>query len=192
MSMSRPQFASTDFLAAARALACEQGPSSVTVGSVVRRLGAPTGSFYYRFASRDLLLGELWLNTILAFQAGFLVALEMGDGLRAALHTPVWVRANPEDARLLLLHHRRDFVQGDWPAPLSEGVARQAECYEAALTRFAQVLFGDDSIDAQRRVRFALVEVPLAAVRPYLERDEPLPLIVDELVRRTYHAVTEP
>ena len=60
----------------------------MTVDSVAERLRAPKGSFYYRFASRDALLGEVWLKTVLAYQEGFVAAIEAGDGLGAALHTP--------------------------------------------------------------------------------------------------------
>ena len=90
----------------------------MTVDSVTQRLGAPKGSFYHRFASRDALLGELWLKTVLAYQEGFVAAIEAGDGLAAALHTPAWARLHLDDARLLLLYSRHDFVQGDWPAAL--------------------------------------------------------------------------
>src|SRR5258707_1747647 len=124
--MARVSFSHADFLTAARDLAAEGGPAAVTVGSVTERLGAPSGSFYYRFASRDVLLAELWLATALAFQEGFVAAIEAGNGLAAALHTPVWVRAHLDDARLFLLHHRDDFVQGDWPKALVSAVARQA------------------------------------------------------------------
>src|ERR1700761_3440116 len=120
--MGRAQFDQADFLAAARALIGGRGPQAVTVDSVAERIGAPKGSFYYRFASRDALLGELWLKTVLAYQEGFVVAIEAGDGLRAALHTPAWARQNLDDARLLMLHSRHDFVHGDWPAALRKGV----------------------------------------------------------------------
>ncbi len=90
--MGRPLFHNADFLAAARAIAPERGPAGVTVDSITQRLRAPKGSFYYRFASRDTLLGELWLATVLAYQEGFVAAIEAGDGLAAALHTPVWAR----------------------------------------------------------------------------------------------------
>ena len=120
--MGRALFDNAGFLAAARTLACERGPAAVTIDSVTRRLKAPKGSFYYRFASRDALLGELWLETALAYQEGFVAAIEAGDGLAAALHTPAWVRLNLDDARLLLLYDRHDFVQGDWPAALKRGV----------------------------------------------------------------------
>ena len=57
--MGRPKFNDGDFLDAALAVAAEQGPTAVTVGSIAARLKAPIGSFYHRFASRDVLLGEL-------------------------------------------------------------------------------------------------------------------------------------
>src|SRR5207253_7874045 len=98
--------------------------------------------FYYRFASRDALLGELWLSTVLAYQAGFLAALDAGDGLSAALHAPAWARAHMEEARLLLLYSRHDFVHGDWPAPLKRGVREQARRLEAAVADFAHRAVG--------------------------------------------------
>src|SRR5205807_5419343 len=114
--MGRPKYGDGDFLDAALAIAAERGPAAATVGSIAARLKAPIGSFYHRFASRDLLLGELWLRTVLEFREGISAALDAGDGLRAALHTPAWTRANLDKARLLLLYHRDDFVQGEWPA----------------------------------------------------------------------------
>ena len=111
--MGRAQFDQEGFVAAARALIAERGPQAVTVDSVAERLKAPKGSFYYRFASRDALLGEVWLNTVLAYQEGFVAAIEAGDGLKAALHTPAWARRHLDDARLLMLYSRHDFIQGD-------------------------------------------------------------------------------
>src|SRR4051794_21807450 len=113
--MGRAKFSQGDFLAAALAILAEHGPSAVTVGSISERLSAPTGSFYHRFASRNVLLGELWLRTVLNFQQGLSAAIDAGDGLRAALHTPAWVREHLDEARLLLLYHRDDFVRGEWP-----------------------------------------------------------------------------
>jgi AcrR family transcriptional regulator len=76
-----------DFLATALAIVAESGVSAVTVASVSERLGSPTGSFYHRFASRDVLLGSLWLRAVLDFQTGINAALDADDGLRAALRT---------------------------------------------------------------------------------------------------------
>src|SRR5271157_1038409 len=176
--MGRALFDNAGFLAAARALVSERGPAAVTIDSVTQRLKAPKGSFYYRFASRDALLGELWLETALAYQQGFVAAIEAGDGLSAALHTPAWARRNLDDARLLMLYSRHDFVHGDWPAALKRGVADQAERFEACLKTFARAAFGRAGGTELRRAAFVLAEVPLAAVRPHLKRGERPPRLV--------------
>ena len=190
--MGRAQFDHADFLAAARALAAERGPAAVTVDSITERLKAPKGSFYYRFDSRDALLGELWLTTVLAYQEGFVAAIEAGDGLGAALHTPAWARLHLDDARLLLLYSRHDFVQGVWPAALKRGVADQAQRFEACLKGFARQAFGRAGPAQLRRAAFVLAEVPIAAVKGHLERREPPPLLVDELIATTYRAIVGP
>lgn len=187
--MGRAQFDQAGFLAAARVLIAERGLKAVTVDSVADRMGAPKGSFYYRFASRDALLGELWLNTVLAYQEGFVAAIEAGDGLGAALHTPAWARLHLDDARLLMLYSRHDFVQGDWPASLRRGVADQAKRFEACLRTFARWAFGRAGPAQMRRAAFVLAEVPIAAVKPHLQRHERPPPLVDELISKTYRAI---
>jgi AcrR family transcriptional regulator len=187
--MGRAQFDQAGFLAAARALIAERGLKAVTVDSVAERMGAPKGSFYYRFASRDALLGELWLKTVLAYQEGFVAAIEAGDGLGAALHTPAWARRHLDEARLLMLYSRHDFVHGRWSAPLRRGVADQAQRFEACLRTFARGAFGRAGPAQVRRAAFVLAEVPIAAVKPHLHRRERPPPLVDELIRKTYRAI---
>src|SRR5438309_4905750 len=189
--MGRPKFDDRDFLDEASAIAAERGPAAVTVGSIAAWLKAPIGSFYHRFASRDLLLGELWLRTVLDFQQGITAALDAGDGLRAALHTPAWVRGHLDEARLLLLYHRDDFVQGSWPPSLRDGVAAQTERMETGFARFARLVFGRAGPDEVRRAQFLLAELPVGAVRQHLHRREPPPPIVDDLIRLTYRAVLD-
>ena len=187
--MGRAQFDRADFLAAARALTAERGPVAVTVNSIIERLKAPKGSFYHRFASRDALLGELWLATVLAFQEGFVAAIEAGDSLRAALHIPGWAREHLDDARLLLLYSRHDFVDGEWPATLKRGVADQTKRVETCLKTFARHAFGRAGPAQLRRATFVLLEVPTAAVKQHLQRREPPPPLVDELITKTYYAI---
>jgi AcrR family transcriptional regulator len=187
--MARPSFGHAAFLAAARDLAARNGPAAVTVTSVTARLGAPSGSFYYRFASRNALLGELWLRTVRDFQQGINAALDAGDGLRAALHTPAWVRTHPESARLLLLYDRRDFVQGEWPEELRERVAEMTQRMEAGSLRRARVIFGKDGREEVRLAQFLIAEVPVAAVRQHLIRCEQPPPLVDRMIRTTYRAI---
>ena len=187
--MGHAKFSQDDFLAAALAIVAEQGPSAVTVGSISERLQSPTGSFYHRFASRDVLLGELWLRTVLEFQQGVRAAIDAGDGLRAALHTPAWVREHLDKARLLLLYHRDDFVHGEWPEQLREGAAALTQGVQTGSARYARLVFGRAGAEERRLAQFLLSEVPLAAVRQHLLRHEPLPPLVDDLIRLTYRAV---
>jgi AcrR family transcriptional regulator len=187
--MARPRFSHADFLAAALAIIAKHGPAAVTVAALSERLRAPTGSFYHRFTSRSVLMGALWLRTVLDFGQGVAAALAAGDGLAAALHTPAWVRGHPDEARLLLLHHRDDFVQGDWPEELRGQVAAMAEGNKAGTARFARLVFGEDGPEALRRAQFLLAEVPVGAVRQHVMRREPPPPIVDALIRTTFHAV---
>jgi len=189
--MARPKFADGDFFTAARNIAAERGPAAVTVGSISERLSAPVGSFYHRFASRDVLLGELWLQTVNDFQRGIAAALDAGDGLRAALHTPSWVRVHPEEARLLLLYHRDDFVQGQWPAALRERVAAHTAQSRIGTERFAQLVLGHTGPKEIRYSQFLLAELPVSVVRQHLRRREPPPPLVDELIRITFAAVVD-
>lgn len=187
--MGHAKFSQEDFFAAALAIVAEQGLSAVTVASISARLKSPTGSFYHRFASRDVLLGELWLRAVLDFQAGVGKALDAGDGLAAALHTPAWARKHPDKARLLLLYDRGDFVQGDWPEQLRDRVAVMTTRMEAGSRRRARAIFGKDGREEVRVAQFLVSELPVAVVRQHLMRGEKPPPLVDQLIRTTYAAV---
>ena len=171
------------------AIIAERGVSEVTVAAVSERLGSPTGSFYHRFASRDVLLGSLWLRAVLQFQTGIGAALDGGDGLKAALHTPAWVRDHPDEARLLLLYDRKDFLQGEWPRELRERVAEMTRRIEAGSRRWARVIFGKVGHDEVRLAQFLISELPVAVVRQHLLRGERPPPLVDRIIRATYGAV---
>ena len=185
----RAKFDEADFLDAARAIAVERGPAAATVVSITERLKAPTGSFYHRFASRDVLLGTLWLKTILDFQQGVAAAQEAGDGLAAALHTPNWSRQHLDEARLLLLFKREDFVAGKWPEELRGRVSEMSRRMDNAAPRRARAVFGRDGAEERRLAQFLISEVPVAAVREHLRRGEAPPPIVDRMICTTYSAI---
>jgi AcrR family transcriptional regulator len=179
------RFPAAVLLAEAARLLAERGSGGTTISALSHATGAPVGSIYHRFGSRDLLLGELWLRLAEDFQEGFLAALPAG-ALEAALHTPRWVRAHPVEAQVLLLHRREDLVGGDWPPPLRS----RAEALGVALSEALRAFAGPST--AVRRVAFALVDVPYAAVRRHLVAGETPPAEVDELVATVCAAVLEP
>src|SRR5262245_50905391 len=53
------KFHDAQFLDAARRVVSRQGPSGATISAIAQAIGAPTGSLYHRFPSRDVLLGEV-------------------------------------------------------------------------------------------------------------------------------------
>src|SRR5262249_3535415 len=142
-SMPRsPKFTETQILAAASRLIAANGPDRATISAIAGAVGAPTGSIYHRFASRDVLLRTVWLRAAAAFQAasfGRLAAAPPHDaGLAAALYIAQRVREHLREARLLLLHRREDFVDRGWPPALrrrAEHLGRQVERELRAFSR---------------------------------------------------------
>ena len=105
-------------------------------------LKAPKGSFYYRFASRDALLGELSLTTVLAYQEEFVAAIQAGDGLGAALHTPAWSRRISTTPGFSCSIAATISFRATCPRRSGAACAEQAERVEACLARFARDAFG--------------------------------------------------
>ncbi|MEO3828272.1 TetR/AcrR family transcriptional regulator [Actinomadura sp. B10D3] len=182
--MGRPaKFTEDQILDAALAVAAEHGPASATIAAIAARLGAPSGSLYHRFGSRDLLLAALWIRCVRRFQEGFVTALADGDAVAAALHTPRWCRAHPDEAAVLLLHRRQDLAAA-WPTELAADL-------ETLNTRAADALASHArhrGIDRDRLL-FATVDVPYGAVRRHLLARRPPPASVDDLIAHTCRAV---
>lgn len=191
--MGRPARFPPDLIldGAARLLA-EGGPAAATSTAVAAAIGAPSGSVYHRFASRDLLLARLWVRTVGRFQAAFLAALAHPDpdraAVAAALAVPAWCRAHPHEARVLLLHRRDDLV-GRWPDELDAELSTLNDALATALTDHARARYGTAGRAQLARVTFALVDVPYAAVRRQLAAGDDPPPEVDALIRETVTAL---
>src|SRR5262245_65686223 len=109
--MARPEkFTEDRILDAAGALVAGGGPSFATITAIGAAIGAPNGSIYHRFKTRDSLLGRLWLKKATFFQNNFVSALDHPDpyqaGLNAALSLPRSVRADFVGARIMLLYRQ--------------------------------------------------------------------------------------
>lgn len=186
------RFSTDELLDHALSLFVDGGMQAVTVAGVARRAGAPSGSLYHRFSGRDALVAQLWLRTVERFQQGYLEALEVGDpkvaATNATRHVLRWVRGNPAEG-LLLLHHRgRDLVGADLADDLRDREARGRRRLEDAITAWQRRY---PSASDPVRTRFALVDLPLAAVRPYLQSGEPVPSSLDDIVLAALNAVLE-
>ncbi len=184
----KPYFGRDDFLKAARDIVSETGPGSLTIAALARRAGAPVGSVYHRFTSREVLLAELWISIADSFQRGFLEALDR-DGLEAALYTAKWVRSHLNEARILLLHRREELVAGAWPEEVKEHAENLAGDLEKGLISFSKRQLGGAGRENIRRAIFALIDVPLAAVKGHVQKGEPPPEFLDDLIRINYRAI---
>jgi len=167
---------------AAQSLAAAGTAAEVTMAAVARASGAPVGSIYHRFGSRDGLLAAAWLDAVSSFQAGFIPALQAGaghPGLEAALHTTAWARENAVRARLLVLQRGHEFGSERWSDPVRDRGRRLAADLEAGLSGFCEQHLGSSGGESRRLVTFALLDLPHAAVRRYLAVGIPPPPEVD-------------
>lgn len=82
--MATAKFTSDGILDAAADEVRTHGPD-VRIADIARRCGAPTGSIYHRFGSREELLVQLWLRSVRRFHVDYLAAGEHEDADRALL-----------------------------------------------------------------------------------------------------------
>jgi AcrR family transcriptional regulator len=191
--VGRPaKFDSEQILDITLRIIADGGPGQATVAAIAQRLGAPSGSIYHRFESRDLLLARLWIRTVRSAQEGFVAALALPDldqaALEAALHIPRWSRQHLPEATVLLLYRREDLVDR-WPEELGPQVAELNKGMEAAVRDFTRRWFGRITPTSLETVAFALVDTPYGASRRYLLAGKPPPPTVDELIVRTCRCV---
>jgi len=96
-------------------LVLEKGVRSATVDAIARRSGAPVGSLYHRFGSRDRLLVEMWVRAVRRSQVAFVSAVRHEDPEQAAVNAALsileFVQCHPDDARLLVSFRREDLIR---------------------------------------------------------------------------------
>jgi AcrR family transcriptional regulator len=154
-----------------------------TLDRLIEETGLSSGSLYHRFASREALLAEAWLDALQRFQAAFQVALD-GDVEDAILATPRFCRAEPDAASVLACCRKAEFVGPSSPLSIRDNIDQLNTSGEAALRRFSR------RIDKPPlSCRLALIAYPLAAVRLYLP-DARVPTRLDrEILKAGYAAL---
>ncbi|MDD1518837.1 MULTISPECIES: TetR/AcrR family transcriptional regulator [Bradyrhizobium] len=186
--MPRPsKFTEHQILDSAARIIANSGIAAATMSAIAHALGAPSGSIYHRFQSRDELLGRLWLGKIAAFHRGFSAALQHDDpneaAIAASLFVPQWVRSDRTGARIAIMHRREEFVGGGWPPDMEREARRLGKEFDVVLDDITRRLFGEVSPTLRRATRFAIIDIPYAGVRPHISRGEAPPPEIDNLVR---------
>lgn len=193
--MGRPaKYSENQILDAAAALTARGGRSAATVVAIAAELGAPSGSIYHLFASRDLIMAALWIRTVRRFQSGYLDALADQDVNaardRAVLHVLRWSAQHPDDAMVLTLHSRDELLAA-WPDELGEALTTLNDNVEAAIVEHVRARFGTTTPDSVSRAYFALVGIPYSAVRFAMSSGEPLNGWLEASVLRASAAVLD-
>jgi AcrR family transcriptional regulator len=191
-----PRYNEAHILEGARHVSAELGPQKLTIAAVAQRTGVPVGSIYHRYASRDEILAALWLDFVEEFQARWLAELDGADAPRAGLAAVRfgcgWVRQHPREARLMLLHRREDFASERWPPSYRRRADALARRARLVLQRYAARLTGTTGTPPDLRlVRFALIDVPTAALRRDVEAGVAPSADVERLVLDTCAYILE-
>jgi AcrR family transcriptional regulator len=181
----KAKYTDVQFLDAARDLAAGKGPEAVTIAGIADAVGAPIGSVYHRFPSRELLMARLWLRTVRSFQEGFLEILARGEAGPTALYTPRWVREHFNEALLLLVYRREEFFGDAWPEEIRDDARILMRLLDEGIIDFTIARFNRVSEEVLQRTVFALIDVPYAAVRRYLQQGAPPPVFVDDMIEQT-------
>jgi AcrR family transcriptional regulator len=174
--VARPaKFTADSILDAARDAVREHWRDT-TINHVAEHVGAPVGSLYYRFPSRDALFGSLWARAIGRFHEGLLAAAEIEDPRESlaamARHIPQFCRENPGEAKAMTLYRLPDLLE-KVPAGQRAEMATINDRVDTGLRRVAARRYGDLT---DRRYLLALVgtrQCPYGLIRPLIGSDIP-------------------
>jgi AcrR family transcriptional regulator len=174
------KFDPAEFVDAAIALLAEGGPTAVTMAAIARRSGAPTGSIYHRFPSRSAVVAAAWLRALTVLAGAIEAALVSAAPKGAGTTLVAWSRRHPKEAKVLFLNEPAGLFDTAPPEELSAAIraeeARIDQAFQSALDIAAP---SADRAEAFARLRFAIIDGPVALVRPYLQSGESIPEFVD-------------
>ncbi|MER7362428.1 TetR/AcrR family transcriptional regulator [Nonomuraea wenchangensis] len=184
-----PSFTHEQILDAARDAAYEHWRSA-TVGHVTALLGAPSGSIYHRFPSRDVLFATAWIRSVKAFQAGLTTAADTDEPIEAIVRTALWIpafcRRHPRDARMMTVFRHADLV-ATGPPQLQDDLRHLNDPVVAHLRRLTERRYGRITPHGMEVIALACRDSPYGIVRPII--GEPIPAWIDDAVRVTSTAL---
>ncbi|GAA1551832.1 TetR/AcrR family transcriptional regulator [Brevibacterium picturae] len=167
--MARPAKFTRDDVLDAAARAVSRRWRDTTIADVAGELDAPSGSIYHRFASRDDLLGTLWVREIERFHEGFLAAADNDDAsvalIACALHIPRYCRRHPDRAIAMTLFRQADLVERVTAPELTHAVAVINDHVVATLVDLSRARFGSARRPRLELVTAACQEIPYGLVR---------------------------
>jgi AcrR family transcriptional regulator len=167
--MAPPRKHETDtILDATRSLVLAGGPRAASVAAIASASGAPAGTLYHRFGSRDGVLTATWLRALERFQARVLGAAgpdALETAVAMALVAVAFARDLPDDARLLLTIRPGDLLDDDGAGALADKIAAMNAPLGERLQALTRELYGSAEPRAVDAVYRAVVDLPYAVIR---------------------------
>jgi AcrR family transcriptional regulator len=162
--------------------------SSATITQIAATSGAPAGSIYHRFGSRDSLLAEMWIRAVGRSQDRFIAAIDSTEdpfnaAVAAGLSIFDFANHECEDARLLISLRREQLIRSPLPPNLASRLHNLNQPVESAITRLARSLYGTASRGRRQQVALAVIDIPYGAIRRFLIADTPPPESLRPLVQ---------
>lgn len=168
--MPAPKFTHDGILDATAEEVLQRG-AAVTIGDVSRRLGAPSGSIYHRFPSREELLVRLWLRSVRRFHEAYLAVGDSEDPEQAlvdmALRVASFTAQHQAEAVSMTLFRQSRLVDTA-PAPCQDEVRMVNDTLHARLAELAQARYARVTPRHLTLVRVAAIECPYGLIRPYV------------------------
>ena len=187
---------STDaILDAARTLVLRRGVQNASVAAISLQSGAPEGSLYHQYGSRDDLVAALWVRAVRRSQAAFLAAARHPDPRRAAVDAALsihdFVREHPEDARLLASFRREDLLHDATSRRLTRELDDLNRPLFDAVKELARRVFGRATTETVERTTLAVIDLPIGAMRRHLVAGTDPPARLREQLETAVRAVLE-
>jgi AcrR family transcriptional regulator len=182
-------------LDAARDLLLADGSRAATVEAIASASGAPIGTIYHRFGSRDELITRLWMRAVYRSQASFVAAIEEPDPREAAIGAAVslidFCSEHPADARLLASFGREELIVATPEGALADELRELNRPVERAISDLARRLYGKRTRAALDRTLLAVFDLPYGATRRRLVSGRRLPRNLRAELREAVSAVID-
>jgi AcrR family transcriptional regulator len=192
----RPALHETDtMLDAAQQILLADGARAATIEAIAAASGAPTGSIYHRFRSRDELIARIWIRAVRRSQAVFLDAIEGDDPREAAVRTAMSIldfcEEHPADARLLVTYRQQDLVRAISEGPIHDELEELNRPLVRAVGNLSRRLFRKRSRKALERTIRITFDLPYGAARRHLLNGTRFPPGLRADVERAVRAVLD-
>jgi AcrR family transcriptional regulator len=194
--MAPPRKHDTDrILDAARTIALRDGPRATSVAAIAEESGAPAGTLYHRFGSRDRVLQAAWLRALARFHGEVLGAADDPDPVEAGVAMAAaairFARAQLDDARLLAVVRRRDLLDAGADPDFEAQLAAMNAPLDAALDGIAHAL-GHPGARAREVAIAAVVDLPGGAIRRHARDGAAIPPWLEGVVATNARRVLTP